>query len=94
MSVRSLSQAAIRPPLRRCVSCREYAPKTALLRVVRMPSGAISVDSTVDGRGAYVHRDSQCIAAASSDARPLARALRRSPSESTLSSIAEIADHT
>jgi len=74
------------------VSCREPAPRNALIRLARRPDGEIVVDSAADGRGAYLHRDSQCIAEAATDARRLVRALRRPLSESTLSSLAELAN--
>lgn len=75
---------------RRCVSCRETAPRAELIRIVRRPSGELVVDSPSEGRGAYLHRGSQCIAAASSGPKLLARALRGSVPEPTLSEIAEL----
>ena len=63
-------------PVRTCVGCRARAPKTDLARIVAGPSGA-SVDPTgaAPGRGAYVHRDPECILAAGR-AGVLGRALR------------------
>ena len=54
-----------REPERSCVGCRERAPKAELLRVARTPAG-VRVDPLGDapGRGAYVHRDPTCVAAA------------------------------
>jgi predicted RNA-binding protein YlxR (DUF448 family) len=54
-----------REPERSCVGCRERAPKTELLRVARTSAGVL-VDplGTAPGRGAYVHRDVACVAAA------------------------------
>ncbi|MXX81592.1 MAG: YlxR family protein [Chloroflexi bacterium] len=92
MSARSSTPTSSRSPLRRCVSCRELAPGSALIRIARRPDGEIVIDSSADGRGAYLHRDSQCVAEAASDAQRLARALRHPLSESTLSSLAELAD--
>lgn len=50
-------------PMRMCVGCREMKPKKELLRVVRSPEGALSVDATgrKPGRGAYVCRSAECL---------------------------------
>lgn len=50
-------------PMRMCVGCREMKPKKELLRVVRSPEGAVSLDTTgkKPGRGAYVCPDAQCL---------------------------------
>ena len=42
-------------PLRQCVGCREMKPKRELVRVVRSPEGAVSLDFSgkAPGRGAY-----------------------------------------
>lgn len=63
-------------PLRMCVGCREMKPKKELLRVVRTPEGAASLDTTgkKSGRGAYVCKDKQCMARALKQ-RQLERAL-------------------
>ncbi|HJP65238.1 MAG TPA: YlxR family protein [Actinomycetota bacterium] len=55
-----------REPTRTCVGCRVAGPKAGLVRVVREPSGTIRLDrtGTGGGRGAYVHPDPECIAAA------------------------------
>jgi len=49
-------------PLRRCTGCFEMKEKSELVRVVKMPSGEISVDSTGKkaGRGAYVCSNVLC----------------------------------
>ncbi len=46
-------------PMRMCVGCREMKPKTELIRVVRSPEGAVSLDPTgkKPGRGAYLCRN-------------------------------------
>ena len=43
-------------PQRQCVGCREKKPKPELIRVVRAPDGAISLDARgkAAGRGAYL----------------------------------------
>ena len=43
-------------PMRQCVGCREMRPKKELVRVVKSPEGAISLDfrGKAPGRGAYL----------------------------------------
>ncbi len=50
-------------PLRQCLGCREMKPKLELVRVVRSPEGAVSVDlrGKAPGRGAYVCRSADCL---------------------------------
>ena len=50
-------------PLRMCVGCREMKPKKELLRVVKAPDGAVSIDATgrKPGRGAYVCHSAECL---------------------------------
>ena len=50
-------------PMRMCVGCREMKPKKELLRVVRSPEGAVSIDPTgrKPGRGAYVCHSAECL---------------------------------
>ena len=50
-------------PQRQCLGCREMKDKKALIRVVRSPEGAISLDfkGKLPGRGAYVCPDSECL---------------------------------
>ncbi len=50
-------------PLRQCLGCREMKPKAELVRVVRSPEGAVSVDlrGKAPGRGAYVCRSADCL---------------------------------
>ncbi|HEY9721852.1 MAG TPA: YlxR family protein [Oscillatoriaceae cyanobacterium] len=52
-----------REPERQCVACRRLAPRSALIRLVRTPEGAIALDSTIhqQGRGAYVCRTPECV---------------------------------
>ena len=63
-------------PMRQCLGCREHKPKKALIRVVRSPEGAISLDfrGKQSGRGAYVCPDPACLKKAIK-ARALERAL-------------------
>ena len=50
-------------PMRMCVGCREMKPKRELIRVVRAPDGAVSLDPVgkKPGRGAYVCRSENCL---------------------------------
>ena len=50
-------------PMRQCLGCREMKPKKELIRVVRSPEGAISLDfkGKASGRGAYVCPDMACL---------------------------------
>lgn len=50
-------------PMRQCVGCREMKPKRELVRVVRSPEGAISLDfrGKAPGRGAYVCPNPDCL---------------------------------
>ena len=51
-------------PMRQCVGCREMRPKKELIRVVKSPEGAISLDfrGKLPGRGAYVCPNPACLA--------------------------------
>ena len=50
-------------PVRQCIGCREMKPKKELIRVVRSPEGAVSLDfkGKLPGRGAYVCPDAECL---------------------------------
>ena len=50
-------------PVRQCLGCNEHKPKAELIRVVRSPEGAVSLDLTgkKSGRGAYICRDVKCL---------------------------------
>lgn len=50
-------------PLRKCTGCGEMKPKKELVRVVKTPEGEISLDPTskMNGRGAYLCKDPQCL---------------------------------
>lgn len=62
-------------PMRQCLGCREMKPKRELIRVVRSPEGAISLDfkGKAPGRGAYICPDAECLKKAMK-ARALERA--------------------
>lgn len=55
-----------RVPLRKCTGCGEMKPKKELVRIVKDPEGAISLDRTGKkaGRGAYLCPDEACLAVA------------------------------
>ena len=50
-------------PMRQCVGCREMKPTKELIRVVKSPEGAISLDfrGKAPGRGAYLCPDAACL---------------------------------
>ena len=63
---RSASGASgdVRPtPQRTCVACRTVRAKRELVRIVRSPSGELSVDlrGKAAGRGAYCDPDTTCL---------------------------------
>lgn len=52
------------PPQRTCISCRGMFDKRQLTRVVRTPTGAVSLDPSgkASGRGAYICSNPDCVA--------------------------------
>ncbi len=50
-------------PLRKCTGCGEMKPKKELVRVVKTPDGDVLIDLTgrVNGRGAYICPDVNCL---------------------------------
>jgi len=88
MSARTVLRAP-QPPLRRCVICRESAPKADLLRFVRRPDGEIVVSDHDHGRGVYVHADPRCKSEAVTQSRQIAHALRRPLPEGLLDRLGE-----
>ena len=63
-------------PPRQCMGCNEHFPKNTLLRVVRAPDGAVSLDfgGKKSGRGAYICKNVACLKKAQKTRR-LARTL-------------------
>jgi uncharacterized protein len=58
------AKSAVRPtPRRTCVACRTVRAKRELVRIVRSPSGDLSVDlrGKAAGRGAYCDPDPACL---------------------------------
>ena len=50
-------------PMRQCLGCREMKPKHELVRIVRSPTGEVSLDfkGKKPGRGAYVCPSTVCL---------------------------------
>ena len=50
-------------PQRKCVGCGEHRDKCDLWRIVKSPSGDVSLDKTgkAQGRGAYICRSVACL---------------------------------
>lgn len=50
-------------PMRQCLGCREMRPKRELIRIVRSPEGAVSLDAKgkAPGRGAYLCPNAECL---------------------------------
>lgn len=74
--------AAPRPePERTCCGCREADGRDALVRLVDGPDGALLVDlrGSRDGRGAWVHPRSACVAAVEARPGSLTRSLHATP---------------
>ena len=69
--------AATRQRPRTCVACREEAPKRALVRVTRSPSGDVVLDERgkLPGRGAYLCATVACVEKARKT-KALSRALK------------------
>ncbi len=53
-------------PIRMCAICRERKEKGELVKIVREPSGKISVekDKRINGRSVYLCKKSECLAKA------------------------------
>jgi uncharacterized protein len=79
-------------PVRQCVICRTRGEKRTLLRIVRTLSGDAAFDpkQTLQGRGAYVCRKTECIRAARESDSP-GRALGTRIPESAYLEMAESA---
>lgn len=50
-------------PMRQCLGCREMKPKRELIRAVKSPDGAVSLDfkGKMPGRGAYLCPNGECL---------------------------------
>lgn len=63
-------------PMRQCCGCLTMFPKRELIRVVRAPSGEVSIDlvGKAQGRGAYLCKSADCLKKAQKSGK-IARAL-------------------
>ena len=77
-------------PMRMCVACRQMRPKKELIRIVRTPEGAVTLDRTgrANGRGAYLCDSIDCLSRAVKT-RALDRALELRIDESIFDSLRE-----
>ena len=88
MSVPASSVQPSVQQMRRCIACGQLARKAELLRVVRRPDRGVEISARTHGRGAYVHRNADCLDEAAAGPKPLARALRQTPPPDVLRQIA------
>lgn len=90
-ALRRIPMRQRKTPIRTCVACRAASDKRALLRVVRTPSGEVTVDLTgkMAGRGAYLCPSEECLARARKEKR-LSRALRAEVNEDAVRRLEEI----
>ena len=68
-------QLTVGVPTRMCVACRERGCKESFVRVVKYDSVEMDFSGKKPGRGAYIHRSSDCLKIAVKK-RSLDRALR------------------
>lgn len=56
-------KAARKQPIRTCIGCGEAKEKREMIRILRSPEGAFSIDATgrKNGRGAYLCRNPECL---------------------------------
>ena len=66
-----MEQKVKKMPERQCLGCNGHFPKKELLRVVRDPAGAVSLDFTgkKSGRGAYICKKAACLKRAEKNGR-------------------------
>jgi predicted RNA-binding protein YlxR (DUF448 family) len=72
-----MKETVKKTPQRTCVVCRAEKDKSELIRVVKTPEGEIIANpgAKVNGRGAYVCKDGDCILRAKKE-RKLEKALK------------------
>lgn len=82
-----------RKRIRTCVACRSSDDKGEFIRIVKASDGEITIDPTgkKPGRGAYLCRNSSCIAAAAKK-RMLDRALRASVPQQVMEELRQVAE--
>lgn len=81
-------------PMRMCVACREMRPKKELVRVVRTPEGAVTMDRTgrANGRGAYLCPSVACLNKAVKS-KALERALETKIDDTVFAALTEAFSH-
>ena len=79
-------------PMRTCVGCGQRSPKPQLQRFVRAVD-ALQIDPVqrAVGRGAYLHRDADCIRRFARGKGPV-RSLRWTPSASARAAVTAVVD--
>ncbi|MGN0275016.1 MAG: RNase P modulator RnpM [Chordicoccus sp.] len=77
-------------PQRTCLGCRTVRNKDELIRVVRTPDGQVKIDpdGRMNGRGAYICRNPECLARAVKS-KALQRALKTEIPEETFLELTE-----
>ena len=75
-------------PMRTCIGCHEQKPKKEMIRIVRDPQGALSIDRTgkKSGRGAYICDNPACLEKAASGGG-IERALETPVTETLLAAL-------
>lgn len=83
----------MRKRIRTCVACRSSDEKSGFIRVVKTSDGEIMIDPTgkIPGRGAYLCRNSSCVAAAAKK-RMIDRALRASVPEQIIEGLRRVVE--
>ena len=66
-------------PMRTCIGCGECKEKKSMVRIVRTPEGSIVADpgGRMNGRGAYLCRNADCLEKRSGRRRLAARSAAR-----------------
>ena len=77
-------------PVRTCIGCYEAKDKKELLRLVKQPEGMIAVDVSgrMNGRGAYLCRNNDCLVKAVKK-RGLERSFKMAISDEVVKSLYE-----
>ena len=58
----AFEDGSIGHPIRTCIGCRQLAPQQELLRVVLHGNSVVpDQDRKLDGRGAYLHQNIECV---------------------------------
>ena len=83
--------SAKKRPVRTCVACRSSDEKKEFLRLVKTSSGEVEIDPTgkKPGRGAYICRSADCVAAAVKR-KSFERALRTTVPAKLLEKLAKV----